>query len=171
MAEEPTLQHDASPSAESNVEVGFLASVINEVTGSYMNMILVGLIVLLIYKILKGRSDDAKRQNTPPEPELPKLRKDFTIQELKSFDGNQPDGRVLVAVNGVVYDVTKGKRFYGPGNYILHNFMKKIIILFMTFLNLFLLLLLPLPSCYIIYKRKRFFFPVIHFCNIYLGSK
>lgn len=47
--------------------------------------------------------------------ELPKLKKDFTVQELKAFNGNQEDGRVLVAVNGNVYDVTKGKRFYGPG--------------------------------------------------------
>lgn len=47
--------------------------------------------------------------------ELPKLKKDFTVKELKAFDGNQEDGRVLVAVNGNVYDVTKGKRFYGPG--------------------------------------------------------
>lgn len=49
--------------------------------------------------------------------ELPKLKKDFTVQELKAFDGNQEDGRVLVAVNGNVYDVTKGKRFYGPGKW------------------------------------------------------
>jgi hypothetical protein len=27
-----------------------------------------------------------------------------------------PDGRVLIGVLGKVYDVTKGKRFYGPGN-------------------------------------------------------
>jgi hypothetical protein len=55
------------------------------------------------------------RPSIPVCRELPKLRKDFTVQDLKAFDGNQPDGRVLVAVNGKVYDVTKGKRFYGPG--------------------------------------------------------
>ncbi|GLV37110.1 membrane steroid binding protein [Carabus blaptoides fortunei] len=49
------------------------------------------------------------------EPELPKLRRDFTVEELKKYDGRTHDGRVLVAVNGNVYDVTKGKRFYGPG--------------------------------------------------------
>lgn len=51
----------------------------------------------------------------PLEPDLPKLRRDFTVEELQPFDGNGEDGRVLVAVNGTVYDVTKGKRFYGPG--------------------------------------------------------
>lgn len=32
-----------------------------------------------------------------------------------AYDGTQPDGRVLVAVNGNVFDVTRGKKFYGPG--------------------------------------------------------
>lgn len=58
-----------------------------------------------------------KQEFTPPEPELPKMRRDFTVQELREYDGNGKDGRVLIAVNGTVYDVTKGKRFYGPGNY------------------------------------------------------
>ena len=44
-------------------------------------------------------------------------RRDFTLEELKPFDGNGPDGRVLIGVLGKVYDVTKGKRFYGPGNF------------------------------------------------------
>lgn len=42
-------------------------------------------------------------------------RRDFTIQELHQYDGRQNDGRILIAVNGKVFDVTKGKRFYGPG--------------------------------------------------------
>lgn len=42
-------------------------------------------------------------------------RRDFTLEELKQFDGTGPDGRVLIGVLGKVYDVTKGKRFYGPG--------------------------------------------------------
>lgn len=95
-------------------ETGFIASVINEIIYSPLNLLLVTLIAFLIYKIFKSRSDNGI-SNVPPEPELPKLRKDFTIQELKKYDGNQPDGRVLVAVNGHVYDVTKGRRFYGPG--------------------------------------------------------
>lgn len=46
---------------------------------------------------------------------LPKLRRDFTIEELTKYDGKGPDGRILVAVNGSVYDVTRGSKFYGPG--------------------------------------------------------
>ena len=47
-------------------------------------------------------------------------KKDLTLTELAKYDGTGEDGRVLVGVLGKIYDVTKGKRFYGPGT-ILHN--------------------------------------------------
>ncbi|KAH8404927.1 hypothetical protein KR222_010674 [Zaprionus bogoriensis] len=82
-----------------------------------MNLALLSIICFLVYKIVRDRTEGpgGRDSGPPPEPELPKLRCDFTIKELRPFDGTQPDGRVLVAVNGNVYDVTKGKRFYGPG--------------------------------------------------------
>lgn len=92
---------------------GFLTNIILEIVQSPLNIALVIAIAFLAYKILK-RSQAVPAYH-PPEPQLPKLRKDFAIEELKKFDGTQEDGRVLVAVNGNVYDVTKGKRFYGPG--------------------------------------------------------
>eukprot|EP00094_Tigriopus_californicus_P013760 TCALIF_13316-PA protein Name:"Similar to Pgrmc2 Membrane-associated progesterone receptor component 2 (Rattus norvegicus)" AED:0.13 eAED:0.14 QI:0/0/0/1/1/1/2/0/141 len=54
--------------------------------------------------------------STPIEPPVPPMKKrDFTLKELKELgDGTSGEGRILVAVNGKVYDVTKGKRFYGP---------------------------------------------------------
>lgn len=95
-------------------ETSFIGGIVAEIINSPLNLLLVSLIAFLIYKIIKSRSDTGP-PSAPAEPELPKLRKDFTVQELKKFDGNQPDGRVLVAVNGHVYDVTKGRKFYGPG--------------------------------------------------------
>lgn len=93
-----------------------ISNLINEIIQSPLNMALTLIIGILIYKIVRGRSSGNEKNHTPPEPELPKLKKrDFTVQELKQFDGTQADGRVLVAVNSTVYDVTKGKRFYGPG--------------------------------------------------------
>jgi hypothetical protein len=47
--------------------------------------------------------------------------KTFTNAELKTFDGSQPDGRFFIAVNGLVYDVTSEKRFYGPGETLCCN--------------------------------------------------
>uniref|UniRef100_A0A8D8EWH0 Membrane-associated progesterone receptor component 2 n=4 Tax=Culex pipiens TaxID=7175 RepID=A0A8D8EWH0_CULPI len=112
MAEEKIIPETSGGGGEPE-EVGFLASVINEIIYSPLNLVLVAIITILVYKIFRSRQQPAAAP--PPEPELPRLRKDFTVAELRAFDGNQPDGRVLVAVNGTVYDVTKGKRFYGPG--------------------------------------------------------
>ena len=47
---------------------------------------------------------------------MPRMKKrDMTLKDLRKYDGTGPEGRVLVAVLGKIYDVTKGKRFYGPG--------------------------------------------------------
>ena len=54
--------------------------------------------------------------SAPVEPPLPRMKKkDLTLKELKKYDGTGKDGRVLVGVLGKIYDVTKGKHFYGPG--------------------------------------------------------
>lgn len=96
---------------------GFFSDIITEMFTSPLNLILVAVIAFLVYKIFQSRYKvpeavvAEKSQNLPP-----KLRKDFTLEELKNYDGKQPCGRILVAVNGKVFDVTKGKQFYGPGN-------------------------------------------------------
>lgn len=93
---------------------GLLLNIFFEIIRSPINIALVGVITLLVYKILKSRHRVHVEQQV--EPELPKLKnRDFTVEELKKYDGTGPDGRVLVAVDGKVFDVTRGKRFYGPG--------------------------------------------------------
>lgn len=102
--------------AEATVKSGFITNIFFEIVQSPINLALVLLIVFLVYKIIKSRQNDVPV--APPIPELPKLKKrDFTVEELRKYDGNGEDGRVLVAVNGNVYDVTKGRRFYGPGKF------------------------------------------------------
>ncbi|KAF7987478.1 hypothetical protein HCN44_003240 [Aphidius gifuensis] len=100
----------SSPSSQDN---SFIMNFIHEIINSPINFILVGVIIFLIYKIFKSKN---KPEEMPVEqtPELPKIRRDFTVEELKKYDGKGSDGRILVAVNGSVYDVTRGKRFYGP---------------------------------------------------------
>lgn len=100
---------------EEAVSGNLLQNIANEIFYSPLNLALVAVIAFLVYKIAKGQRDSPAANSRPAEPELPKLRRDFTLAELKNYDGNQADGRVLLAVNGTVYDVTKGKRFYGPG--------------------------------------------------------
>lgn len=40
----------------------------------------------------------------------------YTPKTLAPFDGNN-GGRILLAINGIVFDVTAGRNFYGPGTY------------------------------------------------------
>ncbi|ERL94417.1 membrane-associated progesterone receptor component 1 [Dendroctonus ponderosae] len=92
----------------------FLSTIATEVFQSPLNIVLLSLIAFLVYRIIKSRQDEQRTE--PEEKPIPKMKKkDFTVAELKNYDGTQEDGRVLMAVNGRVYDVTKGKRFYGPG--------------------------------------------------------
>lgn len=92
----------------------FLSTIATEVFQSPLNIALLSLIGFLVYRIIKTRQDEQRTE--PEEKPIPKMKKkDFTVAELKNYDGTQEDGRVLMAVNGRVYDVTKGKRFYGPG--------------------------------------------------------
>lgn len=105
--------------AEQADQTSIFMSIVQEIFYSPMNLALVAIIAFLVYKIIKDRIEvPSLGSQTPPEPELPKLRRDFTVAELRQYDGTQPDGRVLIAVNGNVFDVTKGKRFYGPGKYL-----------------------------------------------------
>jgi len=79
-----------------------------------LNIGLMVVCIILLYKICKPQTLEANIAS-PSEPQLPKMkRKDFTVEELHKFDGLNGDGRILIAVNGKVFDVTKGKRFYGP---------------------------------------------------------
>lgn len=91
----------------------FLSTFIGEIIKSPVNLALVGVIAILVYKIVKSRT----RTEEPVQEvkKLPKLRRDFAVEELTKYDGKGPDGRILVAVNGSVYDVTRGAKFYGPG--------------------------------------------------------
>ncbi|XP_040174867.1 membrane-associated progesterone receptor component 1-like isoform X2 [Anopheles arabiensis] len=111
MQDEQQQQQDGGEGA--TVGGSLLSDIVYEIVSSPVNLALVCIISFLLYKISKTRQPPATLP--PPPPELPRLRRDFTLAELKQYDGTQPDGRVLTAVNGNVYDVTKGKAFYGPG--------------------------------------------------------
>lgn len=79
-----------------------------------LNGSLVAFITFLLLKIFEKRNVEEQEDTV-----LPKMKKrDFTIHELREFDGNKGDGRILVAINGKVFDVTKGKHFYGPGKFV-----------------------------------------------------
>lgn len=86
----------------------------HEILSNPLNVILLSISAFLIYKILVGRQ--APKPRPEPEVELPRMKKkDLTLEELKQYNGTGKDGRICIAVNWRIYDVTRGKTFYGPG--------------------------------------------------------
>jgi membrane-associated progesterone receptor component len=62
------------------------------------------------------RSALHKRSAAEDRKPLPRgEERDYTLAELASFDGADPERPLLIAVRGKVYDVTPGRAFYGPG--------------------------------------------------------
>ena len=76
---------------------------------------LIVVVAYFIRRILRGRKE-------PEEPKVeekhevlePMKKRDFYLEELKEYDGLKSK-RILIGVNGKVFDVTRGKNFYGPG--------------------------------------------------------
>ena len=51
-----------------------------------------------------------------PRPPLPEAEaRDYTLAELADYDGSDPLKPLLLAIRGRVYDVGRGRDFYGPG--------------------------------------------------------
>lgn len=40
---------------------------------------------------------------------------EVTEEELKDYDGNNPDKPLLMAIKGQIYDISQSRMFYGPG--------------------------------------------------------
>nr|APO18187.1 membrane-associated progesterone receptor component 1 [Cynoglossus semilaevis] len=87
------------------------AGIFQEIFTSPLNLTLLSLCLYLIYKIFRG---DKQPELDEADKPLPRMKKrDFTKAELKPYDGLE-NPRILMAVNGKVFDVTRGKKFYGP---------------------------------------------------------
>ena len=87
-------------------------------------VLLIILIAYVVRRIVKAKF--AQRVEERKEPPLEPLKRDFTLQELAEFDGVK-NRRILLAINGNVYDVTRGVDFYGPGksmHFIISNSVK-----------------------------------------------
>lgn len=54
-----------------------------------------------------------KKPEPPPLPEAEE--RDYTLAELAQYDGSDPATPLLIGIRGEVYDVTRGRSFYGPG--------------------------------------------------------
>lgn len=75
------------------------------------------LVIVLVSVIVRSffKRQDAGASDQEQEEDLPPMEKrDFNLAELKKYNGKD-DPRILLGINAKVYDVTKGKGFYGPG--------------------------------------------------------
>jgi membrane-associated progesterone receptor component len=51
-----------------------------------------------------------------PRAPLPEAEeRDYSLSELAAYDGSDPTRPLLIGIRGHVYDVTRGRDFYGPG--------------------------------------------------------
>jgi membrane-associated progesterone receptor component len=80
-----------------------------------LDVILLALSCYIIWKLVISKLFAKPTPEEPRIPELPAMRRrDMTVEELREYDGVQrPDGRICIAVDGKIFDVTKGKRMYG----------------------------------------------------------
>jgi len=76
-----------------------------------------------IYKVGSGllapRPPPPRRVETqtappPPVPE-PVQVGEITEEELRQYDGSDPEKPLLMAIKGQIYDVSQSRMFYGPG--------------------------------------------------------
>ena len=65
-------------------------------------LVAICLVFHFIYKILIEKSNEKQVKILPLLP-----KRDYTLSELKSFNGKGEDGRICVATMGKVYDVTR----------------------------------------------------------------
>lgn len=98
-----------------------LHSLFDELFGSYINIFLLLFCVFLLFKILRKSVSDSSVESTSGKTPPPPMKKtDLTLEQLRQFDGVNvgEDGvkRILVAVNHNIFDVSKGRHLYGPGN-------------------------------------------------------
>lgn len=68
------------------------------------------------HKVDTSTSSSSKIDSTPQtSPIAGDGNTVFTPEMLSQHDGSNPDLPIYLAIDGVVYDVTQGRRTYGPG--------------------------------------------------------
>lgn len=88
---------------------------VDDIITSPINICLVALICYFSYKLIK-RDGGSKEKNHKSKKVFDKMpQRDFTLEQLKEYDGIKSNGRILMGVLGRVFDVSNAAEFYGPG--------------------------------------------------------
>lgn len=92
-----------------------ISGLVNSVASSPLNVFLTAICIGLVYLIYKSAQDKRATKSEPGKELRPFPKGDMTLEELRKFNGrSNEEGRILLAVNREIYDVTRGARFYGP---------------------------------------------------------
>ncbi|XP_057523585.1 membrane steroid-binding protein 2-like [Amaranthus tricolor] len=104
---------------------GMIDETINKYTGlSPISLVVISILMIITYKIVSGMFvmvDDYKAVQKMKETFEEDLKREpvqlgeITEEKLKEFDGSDPKKPLLMAIKGQIYDVSKGRMFYGPG--------------------------------------------------------
>jgi len=75
-----------------------------------------GVAVVILYTVSKLFGTTNTLSQVPARPKRQTMEKrDLTLEELRKYDGSDPTSPILMGVKGIIYDVTSGAGFYGPG--------------------------------------------------------
>jgi len=94
---------------------------LDDIITSPLNICLVALICYFSYKLIrKDSTPNAKKRSTSIVKkrleDMPK--QDFSLEQLRQYDGVKSNGRLLIGVLGRVFDVSSASEFYGPGLFV-----------------------------------------------------
>ena len=112
------VKTDSSPSSSwSGKFLLLLQRLLYDIWASPINLLLTVLIVCLLIKLflLKRKSSSTNTEKKVPV-QLPKMPKtDLTVQELRGYNGIESNGRILTAIHGEIFDVSRRSDLYGIG--------------------------------------------------------
>lgn len=96
---------------------GLCERLVYDIVTSPINLILVVLIIVLLVKLFLLKRKPAEYSSpVKAPPQLPKMAKqDMTVAQLRAYDGKESNGRVLTAIYGDIFDVSRRIDLYGPG--------------------------------------------------------
>jgi len=90
---------------------------LHDIWTSPINLLLVAWIIFLLVKLVllkRKPSNNASQKRAPVQ--LPKMSKcDLTVEELRSYNGIESNGRILTAIYGDIFDVSQRSDLYGIG--------------------------------------------------------
>lgn len=98
-------------------------SLLTQLQENPLNWFLSGFLIYVVYSYF-----------TPPPYQLPIAKhpettifREYTPKQLREYDGRTPQTKIYMGVRNKVYDVSRGRNFYGPGIY------NSIFVIFQTF--------------------------------------